>query len=93
MPRHKSVDKAHRPAPEDAIGPDSRLRDPAVQAEVEVRVDNYADQVKRHGRIRRWLPRRGSGRSARARRGEQSAHAVCAVEWAAESVRVLGETQ
>jgi hypothetical protein len=63
------------------IGADRRLRHPATQAEIEYRVGVYANQVEQHGRIS-WLPRRGSGLSARAR-----AHASsrCEREW------VLGE--
>ena len=56
------------PLADTIIGADSRLRHPAVQAEVEVRVSAYANQVEQYGRIRRWLPRRGSGKSARVRR-------------------------
>jgi hypothetical protein len=39
-----------------------------VQAEIEDHVPFYADQVKQHGHIKRWAPRRGRGRSARAMR-------------------------
>jgi len=64
----KSLHKAYRPVPDTIIGPDSRLRHPAVQAEIECRVAIYADQVEQHGHIgRKWLPYRGSGKSARAR--------------------------
>ena len=55
--------KAYRPVPDKIIGPDCRLRDPALQAEIERRVEIYAEQVERQGRITRWLPWRGSGRS------------------------------
>jgi hypothetical protein len=51
--------------PDTVIGADSRLRDPAVQAEVDLRVPFYTNQVKQYRRIRKWLPRRGSGKSAR----------------------------
>jgi hypothetical protein len=61
----RSLHKAFRPAPDTIIGPDRRLRHPAVQEEIELRVDIYAEQVERYGRIGRWLPRRGSGRSVR----------------------------
>ena len=60
--------RGHLPVtlPDTLIGADSRLRHPAAQAEVEARVAIYAEQVEQHGRMR-WLPRRGSGKSARAR--------------------------
>ena len=58
-----SLHKAYRPVPGTIIGPDRRLRHPAVQAEVERRVSMYARQVEQHGRITRWLPARGSGES------------------------------
>ena len=53
--------------PDTVIGADSRLRDPAVQAEIDLRVPLYADQVAQYRRIRRWLPKRGTGKSARHR--------------------------
>jgi hypothetical protein len=52
----------------------------------------YAEQVEQHGRIR-WLPRRGSGKSARAMSAERAARAACPVEPVAESVRVLGDDE
>ena len=54
-----------------ALGAARRLRHPAVQEEIELRVDIYAEQVKRYGRIRRWLPRRGKGKSVRAMRADE----------------------
>ncbi len=54
------------------IGSDRRLRHPATQAEIEACVAVYADHVERYGRIE-WLPRRGSGKSARARELRASA--------------------
>jgi hypothetical protein len=47
-----------------ALGADRRLRHPAVQEEIELRVDIYAKQVEKQGHIGKWLPRRGSGKSA-----------------------------
>jgi len=47
--------KAFRPKPDEAIGRGRRFRDPDEQAEVEYRVGVYAGQVKRRGRITRWL--------------------------------------
>jgi len=71
------------PLADTIIGSDSRLRHPAVQAEIECRVGIYADQVEQYGRIgRKWLPKRGSGKSALAR--------VCAAG-PCERERVLGE--
>ena len=55
--------KTHRPAPDTIIGPDRRFRDPAVQAEIERRVEVYAKEVEQQGHITRWLPMRGSGQS------------------------------
>jgi hypothetical protein len=77
--------------PDTVIGADCRLRDPAVQAEIDLRVPLYADQVAQYRRIRKWLPYRGSGKSARAMRAERAARAACAVVPAVESVRVLGQ--
>jgi hypothetical protein len=88
-----SLDKAHRPVTDEIIGPDSRLRDPAVQIEVELRVPIYAEQVAQHGHIRRWLPRRGKGKSARAMRVEQSVQSACAAAPAEECERVLGDDE
>ena len=77
----KSLHKAYRPVPDTIIGSDSRLRHPAVQAEIECRVGIYAYQVEQHGRIgRKWLPRRGSGKSARA----------CALRASASGLRYSG---
>jgi hypothetical protein len=75
------------PFPDTILGADSRLRDPAVQAEVELRVALYGGQFERYGKITKWLPRRGSGKSARAMRTERAARAA---EPADESERVLG---
>jgi hypothetical protein len=47
--------KAYRPKPQEAIGRGRRFRDPDEQAEIEYRVDLYAKQVERRGRITRWL--------------------------------------
>ena len=47
--------KAYRPKPEEATGPDRRFRDPDEEAEVEYRVDVYAKPVERRGRTTRWL--------------------------------------
>ncbi len=78
--------RGYLPAPlaDTIIGANRRLRHPAVQEEIERRVAIYADQVEQHGRIT-WLPRRGSGESARAMRVEPRVSAAC------ECVRVLGE--
>ena len=87
----KSLHQAYRPVADTIIGPDSRLRHPAVQQEVELRVDIYANQVERNGRIK-WLPRRGSGKSARERRVERRASGASAA-CADECLRVLGESE
>ncbi len=55
------------PLADTIIGSDRRLRHPAVQVEIECRVGVYANQVEQYGRMR-WLPKRGSGKSARATR-------------------------
>jgi len=47
---------------DDIVGPAMRFRHPAVQKEVDRRIALYGAQVERTGRIRNWLPRRGSGR-------------------------------
>ena len=52
--------RARRPVADTLIGPSRRFRHSAVQAEIERRVDIYARQYARGGRIR-WLPPRGSG--------------------------------
>jgi len=46
--------------PDTIIGADRRLRHPAVQAEIELRVSIYTKQVEEQGYIS-WLPHRCSG--------------------------------
>ena len=55
--------KAFRPKPEEATGPDRRFRDPDEQAEVESRIAVYAQQIQKRGRMK-WLPGHGRGESA-----------------------------
>jgi hypothetical protein len=64
----KSRHRACPLVPDTIIGCGCRFRDPAVQVEIESRVVIYTEQVEQHGHIRRWLPRLGSGKSARGRR-------------------------
>jgi hypothetical protein len=52
--------KARRPKPDSIIGPGSRNRHPAVQAEIARRVAIYTQQVEQTGQVT-WLPRLGSG--------------------------------
>ena len=59
----KSLLRAYRPAPDTIIGPGRRFREPEVQAEIDQRIVLYTQDVEQHGRITRWLPRRGSGQS------------------------------
>jgi hypothetical protein len=56
--------KAYRPKPEEATGPDRRFRHPEEQAEIESRIAIYAEQIEKHGRFTRRLPKKGSGQSA-----------------------------
>ena len=82
----KSRHKACPLVPDTIIGCGCRFRDPAVQVEIELRVARYRSQVEQHDRITRWLPKRGSGKSARAMRAERAARAD-------ESERVLGDDE
>lgn len=57
------MDRAFRPSaalPPQQAASSTRRNHPAVQAEVDRRVEIYARQVEERGRIT-WLPHRGSG--------------------------------
>ena len=57
--------KAYRPKPEEAIGPDRRFCHPEEQAEIDNRVRILAEQFEKSGKFTRRLSRRGSGQSAK----------------------------
>jgi hypothetical protein len=77
--------KGYRPSsyPDTTTGCGRRFRVPEEQVEVEHRLADYIRQMEKNHRIRH-LPKRGSGKSARAMSAEE-------VERAVECQRVLGE--